>query len=1100
MNVWSYLPLPLFPEGSLASSVITTVWVGTYVLVFFNLRFGWVLSGLVVPGYLVPLLIVKPWAAGVIFVEASATYAGVWFFSEYLTRWGRWSNVFGRDRFFALILWSVVIRLVFDAWLLPAMGEIAITYWHVNFDYRTNLQSFGLIIIALLANQFWKTGFIRGLPQVLITCGITYILVRYGLMEFTNFNISNLEYLYEDFSTSILGSPKAYIIIIVTALISSHFNLNYGWDFNGILIPSLIALQWSYPTKILTSFIEAFLLLVLAHFILQIPIFHRLTIEGGRKLLLFFNINFVYKLLLGHLIVLWIPGVKVTDYYAFGYLLPTLIAVKMHDKGIAIRLSRMTLQTSFIAAITASVVGFALTHLPTRSLWSPSVAATAAPLPSRELAGMRLIDVLRADKAAMYQHQRPQVSRPLPHEIDLFIAAIRTLKAYRHQSHARLLNQARMLLSQVHYRLDILQDRYLYLYEALPYKGGGMYVVDLLADAQGLLIEVPLPLETRHLLEAGSSFFMLSAGRALAIAGAFTASSGVQHVDQTFDVLRTPQSFFHAFHREMAHNNVLQIRGYHAQTTRLIETRSRTTQRRASAFQVVDRQAHMPQTSSLWIKSAIPPGLDLVHLKALVDTYRLTWDEPPFTNLQRHVTRTGFAELFLNRADTDKLLFRSQTTQRTSAHPSELPQLQSPLPAWLLQHKSQIAAKGSNLYQSPSLEVLLYFDIEVLTPLMRLLRSHPPGTAWDAQRWDELRAIHGAARAHGYQLVYHLNAHAEPQYLLLTEAAVAPQQRRHWGTYVWRVGQPQRHVIQVPHPMVEPATLEYGITLFERLRGHALLISGAHAKANPDGSSDMLNPHYPHSLFNLVHQVILREHGPTDMLVVQSRGFAYHPDRPTPHADMLMASHRGMSTPTALPPLGLALFRMLQQDGLDVRFVDGAAATIGYEATGVLQAQYMDATSNKTLVLLWLSPTLRSHYRQQSDNRTLAAQFNALRIPTSADNLPDYVLRQGRWGGAAQLPDDLKTQLRHYLADQDIIQLRQLTRTWATSRFERLLDPNTEQAFLLVFTPADALSLVANLNPRDRTHTLRASRTRHAAATIARFMATQSIWLELEEE
>lgn len=303
MDVWPYLPIPLFPEGSLASSVITTVWVGAYVLVFFNLRFGWVLSGLVVPGYLVPLLIVKPWAAGVVFIEASATYAGVWFFSEYLTRWGRWSNFFGRDRFFALVLWSVVIRLTFDAWLLPALGEAAMTLWQLNFDYRSNLQSFGLVIVALLANQFWKTGFIRGLPQVLTTCGITYILVRYRLMEFTNFNISNLNYLYEDFAVSILGSPKAYMIIICTALVSSHLNLTYGWDFNGILIPSLIALQWSQPIKILSSFIEAFFLLFAARFILQMPLFRRLTIEGGRKLLLFFNINFVYKILFGHLIL-----------------------------------------------------------------------------------------------------------------------------------------------------------------------------------------------------------------------------------------------------------------------------------------------------------------------------------------------------------------------------------------------------------------------------------------------------------------------------------------------------------------------------------------------------------------------------------------------------------------------------------------------------------------------------------------------------------------------------------------------------------------------------------------------------------------------------
>ena len=1086
MSAWSYLPLPLFPEGSLASSVITTVWVGAYVLVFFNLRFGWVLSGIVVPGYLVPLLIVKPWAAGVIFVEASVTYAGVWLFSEYVSRLGAWSNLFGRDRFFALVLWSVVVRLTFDAWLLPAIGETVTTIWQINFDYRSNLQSFGLVIIALLANQFWKTGFFRGLPQVLTTCGITYVIIRYGLMEVTNFNISNLGYLYEDFAVSILGSSKAYMIIIATAFISSHLNLAYGWDFNGILIPSLIALQWSQPLKIVTSFVEAFILLIIAHVILQLPAFQRVTMEGGRKLLLFFNINFVYKLLLGHLMVLWFPEVKVTDYYAFGYLLPTLLAAKMHDKGIVVRLTRVTLQTSFIAALMASVAGFALTHVSSLSPWAPSLEATAAPLPSRDLAGKTLIEVVWADKASMYQHQDAQAVRPLPHEIDLFAAAVRSLQAYRQQPSARLLTQARTLLSQVNYRLDTIQDRYLYLYEAAPRKGWGMYVLDMRADPQGLLIETPRPLESQNLLEASTAFFTASAGRALAVAGALTTTSGVQPVDQTIDILRTPQSFFHAFHREMARNNVLQIRGY-----------SDGGARRQERPQAVDGQDRTPQTSSLWIKSALPPGLNLVRLKTLMDTPRLTWDEPPFTNAQREVTRTGFAELFLTQADSHTLLFRSQTAAPDKSNPFELPRLSSPLPAWLLQHRAQFAGQGSGFYQPPSLDALLYFDREIFTPLLRLLQSRAAGGVWEAPRRDALRAIHAAARTYGYQLVYHQSDEADAQYLLLTEIADTPQHRRHWGTYVWRLGAPQPYVVQVPRPMLEADTLAYGVTLFERLRARALFISGAHAKANVDGSADALNAEQPQNLFNLAHQVILREHRQTDMLVIQSRGFAYHPDRPQPQADMLLAFHGGADTPATLPPLGQQLLRMLQRDGLDARFVDGAEETIGYGATSGAQAKYIDATSRKAFVLLWLSPNVRAHYRQQSENRTLAAQFYALQVMTLKADLSGYVLKQAPWGDAAALPEALKAQLRHYLADQDIIRLRQLTRAWPAYRFERLLDPNTDQAFLLVYTPAEALALVANLNPRELAQTFRADRT-GAAATIARFMDTQALWLELE--
>ncbi|MCB1807573.1 MAG: hypothetical protein KDJ99_21205, partial [Candidatus Competibacteraceae bacterium] len=91
------------------------------------------------------------------------------------------------------------------------------------------------------ANQFWKPGLARGLLGLGVTVGLTYLIVRYGLMELTNFTISRIGYLYEDLASSVLASPKAYIILLTTAFVASRMNLRYGWDFNGILIPSLLA-------------------------------------------------------------------------------------------------------------------------------------------------------------------------------------------------------------------------------------------------------------------------------------------------------------------------------------------------------------------------------------------------------------------------------------------------------------------------------------------------------------------------------------------------------------------------------------------------------------------------------------------------------------------------------------------------------------------------------------------------------------------------------------------------------------------------------------------------------------------------------------------
>src|SRR4028118_124124 len=168
--------LPVFPEGGLSSSVITTVWVGVWVVALFNLRFGWVFSGLVVPGYLVPLLIVKPFSAVVVVVEAAVTYLLVWLFSERLSSGRSWSSLFGRDRFMGLVLASIAVRLAFDTWLLPELGAWANERFGIAFDWRNNLHSFGLIVVSLMANQFWKPGLVRGLGTSMVTLGLTYLV------------------------------------------------------------------------------------------------------------------------------------------------------------------------------------------------------------------------------------------------------------------------------------------------------------------------------------------------------------------------------------------------------------------------------------------------------------------------------------------------------------------------------------------------------------------------------------------------------------------------------------------------------------------------------------------------------------------------------------------------------------------------------------------------------------------------------------------------------------------------------------------------------------------------------------------------------------
>lgn len=1043
-------PLAIFPHGSLSSSVIPVVWVGMFVVCFFNLRLGWVLSGLVVPGYLVPLMLMKPWAAGVVLLEGVLTYFLIWLLSEYLSRWAHWCNFFGRDRFFALVLCSIVVRLVFDGWLLPELGAWATGHWHIAFDYRNNLHSFGLIIVSLIANQFWKTGFVKGLIPFAVTLALTLLIVRYGLMELSNFSLSNIGYLYEDMASSILATPKAYIILVSTAFLASRMNLYYGWDFNGILIPSLLALQWYQPVKILATIAESGIILGLAIVLLKMPMFSSMTIEGARKLLLFFNISFAYKMVLGYAIVAWFPALKVTDYFGFGYLLSTLMAVKIHDKAIFARLTRATLQTSLTAVAVASVIGFGLTLLPLSKLFSVDnvVAPTTQPIPAVQ---QNLSELLQQQQIQQYQAKlTDKFTLPVVAEMELFNSALNTLQAYLKQPDDLKLQEAIDYLSKVNYRLERVNNgRYLYLHEQTPLRGWGSYILDSQAQSE-LALEIPAPLEEAGIFDAGVALFNSFNARSLAISG----SPHKGDTELSGDVLKSPQSFFQVFHRVINRHNSLQLRAYSAEMARNVAGVRRD-----------DDTLELPGLSSiLWVKERLPDSLDLNKLKQLLSHFDIDWSVPPFHNQQRELSRYGFAELVLTRQDLRKLLLSSlllpqQTVEQTL-------RIEGYLQEWILNRKQYIAAKGSQLYQPPKPEELLFLDEQVLTPLLKVIRQTAVAQTDLSAYDDDLQSIAQAADIMGYQLIKYRNSLTKEDYLVLAEQEHKPQ--RHWGMYVIRLKAGKPYVVQIPRPLYEANSLEYGVALYERLQAQVLMIGTTHPYANFDGSSDLINPDNKLSVFNLVNQVLLREAHDAELMLINARAFAYRPDRPFPDADVIFSSSEGIISEQQLLGLPRDLLNTLEDDGMKVHLIDGSEQTSGYEVGSIAQALYLDATSNKHFAILWLSPKARSGYRQQSENQLQAAQFNSLNMDSSEQDLASYLQQVHAFSSKAVLDDSFRDLLGQYIDQQNVLRLQQITDSAKDKGYllTRVIDRNSKQAFLLIHDAAGVPFALANLAAR----------------------------------
>lgn len=1073
---------PLFPLGTAAGAVTTSVWVGVCVSCFMNLRFGWVLSGLVVPGYLVPLLILKPWAAAIVFVEAILTYIIVLMWSEYFPKFGIGNGLFGRDRFFAIFCVSVVVRIILETFILPPVGEYLSDTWIPGFDYRNNLHSFGLVVVALLANQFWKPGLRKGLFQSSITIIVTYLFVRYGLMEFTNYNIGNLNYIYMDVAKSMLASPKSYIILLITAFVASRVNLDYGWEFGGILVPSLLALQWYQPEKILWSFIESFLILGLSSLLLRIPIFKNANIEGGRKILFFFNVGFIYHLTLAHIIVAYFPEHRVTDYFGFGYLLTTLLAIRMYDKDIMARVTLATLQTSLVAVLVATVIGFGLKQVPNffnlRALSSPEIPGDLI-----KPVGQNLLEIIRKQKSGITGSLLPNSYKsPMPNESDIFVQALDYLSEYLKTGETEALNNAAKLLYLINFNINLLPEGYLMINERERRHGWGIYVINPSAKSD-LLIEIPAPVEEWGICDAGVTLFTGLGARAMAVAGSARTTSP----DGSSDALANQSTMFGIFHKVMGSRGILQVRGFAEEVKGISKN---------EVGESKERHSRIGQ-STLWVRKETPEGLNLINLKNIIGPFQVEWGSPPFLNILRDIVPTGFAELLLDRTSLLRIMAgpdqKDFEVQQENRNQSIVGYLQD----WILAQKEEFPERGSNLYVKATLDDLLYFDREVLAPFLELSSEFYDKHGWTNLGVNNLNALSYLAASVGYEFIRYRDKNSGQDYVILSERKDLSR-RKYWGTYVIRMGKSEGYVIQVPRPITELNVFEFGVSLFEQLQAKALLIGGSHPLANVDGSSDIIRIENKVNLFNLVNQAIVRESHHQNMLVIQCRAFGYRPDRPPTDLDKILSLKSGATTTAAMDPLMVRLMNILERDRSAVGFTDGSPSVMGYEVGGITQSLYLDQSRNKEFVVVWIAPTTRKYYQQQSENRVQEQQFEALDIPMIQADLFETIHNEKKCLTESPLPSELITTMADYMETGDVVSLNRLLKEFGKYRFERLLDVSSKQSFMLVSARDGCLIAVANLLPLDSSTGLDANRKTLNREIVEEFVNSRCAWLRLQ--
>ena len=311
----------IFPDGFQDSTIRTSVLIGLLIVWFFQETFGWNFTGLVVPGYLASVLVMEPVVGVVILAEALLTWLVATAVMDWLPHSAPISRPFGRDRFFLLLAASIGVRLLVEGafleWVSPGL----------SYETARTLHSVGLVVVPLTANALWRTGLVIGLPRLLITTGLCWAILKYGLLPYTNLSLEGFRLAFEDPALSFLHSPRSYLILMIGAMAGSIANERYGWEFGGIIVPGLLAFLWLDPIRLGVTLLEAVIIAGLFLLTIRLPGISKVNLTGGRPLVLAYCLGYAWKF---GLVSLEVPmPVVLRDPFGFGYLLSAILALRI---------------------------------------------------------------------------------------------------------------------------------------------------------------------------------------------------------------------------------------------------------------------------------------------------------------------------------------------------------------------------------------------------------------------------------------------------------------------------------------------------------------------------------------------------------------------------------------------------------------------------------------------------------------------------------------------------------------------------------------------------------------------------------------------------
>ncbi len=831
--------LELLPARGLDQSMLLPVLIGLYIVLLSTELFGWVFAGAIVPGYLASVLTIQPVTGVIVIFESLVTLMLSELLAKGLSKTDAWTRFFGRERFFLILMVSLIVRMHDHAWFAPWAIMKYDQIFGTSYETQQEFYSVGLVLVPLTANMLWKPQIQRGLLQLGVQVGLTFLLVKYVLLPYTNLSLSSVELTYENAAINFVGHAKAHIILLTAALLAAQFNLTYGWDFNGILVPALLAMLWLTPLKLLATIGEGIIVFYLTKGFRNLPVIKHFDFEGPRKIVLVFTLAFVWKMALGFALAPIFPTLKISDTYGFGYLLSSLLAVKM----IGLKSVRQVLLPSLTASaggfVIGSAIGFVLDLMwpkppPDRNLDRPAstrLATTPLGVMTHARVNLDLHDELPESPTRVELGMLQEfwtTAEQLGRERG---TTVETLGQFGHDLGLQVVELGSFAVGDIE-GVDDVRSRTrrewvgIVADEGTRWRG---FTTGILSPAgEGPVLVVPAPASEAPAAEAAALVCRRVDCRAVLVAGREFARSGTLVDRHPIEVAM--QAFgdeeMVVFRADLGRPRG----GYLTQTLAQIEAL-------APELDVPEVEAGLGGTLVRTRVHQVRERLDTTYIWP---TYELDWEpietvvEPPAGSgafIVLRSTPAEFGSFVLDHAGEFDVASTS-THPRFSLHgePLEVEQL----PAMLMEIHERREPPGTwgRGYRAPSSVELEVLERLVVEPLM--VWADGPETGGPPPREVLLHAAEL-----DYELLQFADCSEGACLVMLRERSRATTAG--WGTLVIRrVRGTRAHVVEVPHPFREHETWRIGAELWQLLDGRALLIAGADGlPLDPEAARDV---------------------------------------------------------------------------------------------------------------------------------------------------------------------------------------------------------------------------------------------------------------------